>query len=405
MNVTILAGITGFDKSAFVRQFAKICLRKNGYSEDLESRESRKFIQYVKFEDELLREDKTSNDIPGFLEKLSFNEKCDTIEATFKRITNQVDPNTANLFLDIHLSYYKRSGFIPPMSVANFRHLVPKDDTPVKVVTIIDDVFIIWKNLRSRENKYPGTRLRLREILSWRSLEMLQAEAVAMNYTNEHRNVENYLVAIRHPIETLHSLVFRPRPLRAYLSFPITKTRHDEARVRDINNFRSEAHSIASRHHAALFDPVTIDELALKTALDSVKGSKSGLVRLRKGMRWPIQIDKKLVGESDWPIDIPRQEIEEVLPDINNNIRARDFKLIDTSKFTIAYRPHFGGESKGVRQEVDYTVQQGRRAYAYDPKEDSTGRHDPHPFDTNVIVYREREDFLARLDSAFSSDY
>jgi hypothetical protein len=405
LDVTFLAGITGFDKSAFVKKFAKMCLRKNGYSDDLESHEARRFIQYVKFEDELLREDETSTDIPGFLEKLSFREKCDTIERTFKRIAKQVDPNTSHLFLDIHLSYYKRSGFIPPMSVANFRELVPRDETPVKIVTLIDDVFVIWKNLRAREHKFPGTKLRLREILSWRSLEMLQAEAVAMNYTNEQRNVENYLVAVRTPVATLYNLTLRPRPLRAYLSFPITKTRSEEESVENINHFRTEIHSLASKHNVALFDPVTIDELALKIALEKSKARNEELVSLQSEMRWPLDSDEKMVREPDWPIDVPKQEIEEVLPDINNNIRARDFKLIDNSRLTIAYRPYFGGESKGVRQEMEYTVQQGKHVYAYDPKEDSGNNNDPHPFDTNVVVNQNRQDFMKTLDELFSSGY
>lgn len=404
MNVTILAGITGFDKSEFAKRFVRMSLREHGYGDELEARDSRRFIQYVKFEDELLKEDGTATDIPGFLEKLSFSEKCSTIERTFKRIAKKIDPNTSHFFLDIHLSYYKRSGFIPPMSAANFKELVPNDDTPVNVVTMIDDVFVIWKNLRKREQKFPGTRLRLREILSWRSLEMLQAEAVAMNYTNEERNVQNYLVAIRHPVDTLSNLIFRPKPMRAYLSFPITKTRNIRERVEDINDFRAEAHTLASKSNVVLFDPVTIDELALRTALEASNDTKKGSVRLKKNFRWPLTLDKKIISEPDWPIDIPRQEIEEVLPDINNNIRARDYKLIDTSKFTIAYRPHFGGESKGVGQEIDYTVQQGKRVYAYDPKVDYVSRS-PHPFDTNVVVSSDRREFVSRMQSAFSSGY
>src|SRR5439155_18147371 len=146
---------------------------------------------------------------------------------------------------------------------ANFRQLVPQADIPVKVLTLIDDSFVIWKNLRKRESQYPKTHLRLREILSWRSLETLQAETVALNYTNDARgSVENYLFAVRHPLDTLYNLVFRPRPVCAYLSFPITNTRNLPERVEDINSFRRQAHSLAGKHSAALFDPVTIDELA-----------------------------------------------------------------------------------------------------------------------------------------------
>src|SRR2546426_8225107 len=181
MNVTIFAGTTGFDKSDYLRSFTKWCLAKHGYSEDLESADAKRFIHYIKFEDELLAEDNTSTDMPAFLERPSFKEKCATVERTFKRIAERIVPHTDNVFLDIHLSYYKRSSFLPPISFANLRQLVPQENVPVKVVTLIDDSFVIWKTLLKRENRFPKTHLRLREIISWRSLETLQAETVALN--------------------------------------------------------------------------------------------------------------------------------------------------------------------------------------------------------------------------------
>jgi len=231
-------------------------------------------------------------------------------------------------------------------------------------------------------------------------LETLQAETVALNYTNDARgSVENYLFAVRHPLDTLYNLVFRPRPVCAYLSFPITNTRNLPERVEDINSFRRQAHSLAGKHSAALFDPVTIDELALQTA--SVNQRENNVV-LEKEQRWPLGLDYDFVREPDWPIEIPRQEIEEVLPDINNNIRARDFKLIDNSRFTVAYRPYFGGESGGVREEMSYTISSGKRAYAYYPPEDS-GPKTGHPFDQSIVSFSDRNGFLKTIDQSLSA--
>jgi hypothetical protein len=399
--VTIFAGTTGFDKSAFVKQFAQTCLQRNDYPGHLDSPDARSFIQYIKFEDELLTEDSTSTDIPGFLEKPSFREKCRTIERTFKRIGEEISVTSAHLFLDIHLSYYKGSQFLPPFSASNFQALVPGENVNIKVITLIDDVFVVWRNLRDREQDYPETSLRLREILAWRSLEMLQAEAVADNYTTGDRNVANFLVAVRHPTDTLYNLIFRPKPNRAYISFPITNTRNVESRVSEVNDFRKDIHALAAKKHVAIFDPVTIDELALKSASDKGTGDP---VILQKGMRWPLNFDGQLVKEPVWPIEIPRQEIQEVLPDITNNIRARDFKLIDNSLLTIAYRPRLGGESGGVRQEMEYTVNTGKRVYAYNPIED-TGSKKGHPFHVKINEFSDKQEFLRKVERAFSATY
>jgi hypothetical protein len=393
LDITLFAGIAGFDKSNYLRKFIRTCLKRQGYSEALDSSESQKFIRYIKFEDELLRVD-GSTDMPTFLDKPSLKEKTEVIERTFTDIGRQIKNYDAkHVFLDIHLSYFRHSQFTPPLLLANLRELVPHDQIPVKVITLIDDIFAIWQNLRKREKEYPETSLRLREILSWRSIEMLQAEAVAMNYINENRDVKNYLVAIRHPTDTLYNLVFAQKPICLYLSFPITNTRNRPECVEEINDFRRRMQQICFKHKAVLFDPVTIDELTLEMALQS---TGADVVSLQKKMRWQLE-PNHLAEEPDWPIRIPRKEVSEVSGDVENNIKARDFKLMDNSRFIAAYRPHFMGTSIGVAAEIDYSVMQGRRVYAYDPPEDRKGSI-LHPFDPSLILCQDFADFTAKID-------
>ena len=109
MQLIIFSGITGFDKSKFITSFAQECLEKRGYNPDLNDDESKQFIHYIKFENELLAIDDSIN-IARFLAKPSLHEKIQSIERTFYRVGEKIrDINSQYVFLDIHLSYFYRS--------------------------------------------------------------------------------------------------------------------------------------------------------------------------------------------------------------------------------------------------------------------------------------------------------
>ena len=354
--MVVFAGTTGFEKSSIIQRFTRSSLKKKGYPPDLDSAESRKMIRYFKFDDELLQES-NAVDIAAFLEKPSYQQKNKFIEATFRRIHKAIGagPRPEYVFLDIHLSYIKRSEFFPPINFANYDELVGDNDTPVKVITLVDDAFHIWDTIRRREadGSFVNTKLRLREILAWRSVELLQAETIAKRYTNEYRNVVNYEASVRHPYYVLYNLVFQQEPICSYLSFGITNTRNEKNCVREINQFRQQMHTYAEKHRLVMFDPVTIDELVVASCLkdQTEKAEKPpAYVKIKDKNRWPL-VHKPLGSHVAFPLEIPSDEIREVKPDIVNNIRARDYKLIDQSVATFAYRPFFNGRSTGSNEE------------------------------------------------------
>ena len=99
----------------------------------------------------------------------------------------------------------------------------------------------------------------------------------------------------------------------------------------------------AYSHDAAIFDPVTIDELPFRAALDEAKSeSKSHSVQLKESHRWPLDLDDILVDSPQWPIQIPYDEVNEVEADIRNQITSRDYILVESSKTLVAYRPYLG---------------------------------------------------------------
>jgi len=385
LHLIIFGGITGFNKSEIIETFTRKKLKQDGFSEEFEDEASKRRIFYVKFEDELMRVS-GSTDIESFLGKPSFREKCLFMESAFTNIgrsIKEIEPDY--VFLNIHLIYFYQSQFFPPFYKPNWKELDPNQEAQIKVITLVDDAFVIWKELKEREDIHPNTSLRLREILAWRSIEMLQAESVALEYT-EYAPVNNYLVPVRHPFETFHNLVFQEEPKAIYLSFPITNTREHEECIKDINKFRKNMYELASEVGVVVFDPVTIDELSIRFA----DKEGSNLV-LKEHNRWPLEIDS-LAKEPDWPIIISEDEVQEAKEDIRNNIRPRDFKFIDNSILTAVYRKRYKGLSTGVTDEIRYANSRGKRVYVYDPPEDSESG-EPHPFDPHEIGFRNLDEF------------
>lgn len=390
MKLTIFAGITGFNKSEFIQSFACKSLELNGYPPNLNDPEAKKFIHYIKFEDELL-DITESTDISRFLAKPSFHEKTTEVERAFSRIGDMIGKiDSEYVFLDMHLSCLYQSQFFPPLNASYLSELDPTSDAEIKVITLIDDVFQIWNNLKQREEEYPNTSLRLREILVWRSIEYLLGETVALNFTTESRRVTNYLFAVRHPFVSIYNLVFIENPICVYLSYPISKTREHLERISNINNYRKRMYEIAEKENIVVFDPVTIDELALSKAT-----FENGNRVLTKEHRWPIEMET-LVPEPTWPIKIPDSEVDEAMPDISNQIRPRDFKYVDSSIITSVFRKNYGGPSTGVSAEIQYANSRGKRVYVYDPVEDAIAGI-PNPFDQDVIGSRDLEAFFESL--------
>jgi hypothetical protein len=393
-TLVIFAGTTGFGKSKILKKFTLDALARKGLPRDLESKESQKSIRYFRFDEELIAESQAT-DIPSFLENPSYRQKSAAIENTFRRIARSIKsvPPPRYVFLDVHLSFTKRSEFIPPINFSNFDELTT-EQSPIRVITLIDDVFHIWQTIRKKEEDgaFSNIKLRLREIISWRSVELLQAETVAKYYTRENRNVVNYEVSVRHPSYVFNNLVFNPKPVCAYLSFPITKIRNRPECVKEINDFRLRMHAFAEKNEMVLFDPVTIDELLLVHSIPDADPPEdmAGNVTIDGAERWPLGF-KNLGEEVAFPLEIPKREIKEVRPDIDNNIRARDFKLVDTSLCTAAYRPYYHGRSTGVAAEIEHSVREFKRVFAFDSPEDK--KDTGSPFDASVKVYADIKDF------------
>lgn len=85
-----------------------------------------------------------------------------------------------HVFLRMHLSYFKNSEILlPPLPQLLSSMLTRVPDARMSIIVLIDDAFSVWQRLRERAaDMHPGTALRLREVMIWRSAELSYAEVI-----------------------------------------------------------------------------------------------------------------------------------------------------------------------------------------------------------------------------------
>ena len=217
------------------------------------------------------------------------------------------------------------------------------------------------------------------------SVEILVTDLIAGNLKKP-----NYVVAVKHPVDTVFRLIFKPQSLFIYASFPISSTRNIKRQRQEIDDFRNRLH----KEHT-VFDPLTIDEKIISFSLDK-HGKKKG--KLEKTDRWPIPTGFSMVGDDDirFPISLKTSEIREVLADIDENVKFRDYRLVSQSDSLVAYRPYYGKQvHEGVKSEIDFAVNLMKERYFYFPSTD--GEKNASPFKAGGMPYRSKEGLFSSL--------
>lgn len=152
---------------------------------------------------------------------------------------------------------------------------------------------------------------------------------------------------------------------RFYLSFPITLVRDNAEARREIDKFRA-----LMRRKFIAFDPLTMDERVLKGArLDG------DYYIIYAESRWllPPEVEPAVRDEAElYPMAIPRDQVEEVLIDIDNIIRFRDFRYVLQADAVAVYRPFMYGKfHRGIFSEIIYASNTAhKRVFIYNPPDD-----------------------------------
>ncbi|MCJ7543892.1 MAG: ATP-binding protein [Phycisphaerae bacterium] len=178
----------------------------------------------------------------------------------------------------------------------------------------------------------------LKDLMVWREEEMLATELLSQIV----RGHGHFYICARGDgdttAETLMNLICRPHLKKAYLSFPMSHVDGASAAVAEIDAFRREM-----KRHFICFDPSDVEEKALcAAALEAAEGGRRTLE----------------VGPPAARTVMETSQVLDILADIDGQIYARDFKLIDQSDMIISLIPTLQdgrpGLSSGVERELQH---------------------------------------------------
>ncbi len=285
--------------------------------------------------------------------------------AVFKDILATAE-KSENLIINTHATFRWKHGLFQAF---DFDHMTALDAD--LYVTLVDNVDAVHERLL-REHDLPHT---LKDIMVWREEEILATEILAHAIGGHGRF---YVLARGQEGETAESLfrlMFEAQRKKIYPSFPMTHVMDMPEVLAEIDGFRA-----ALAEHFICFDPGDLDEKRL--LFEAGEATKTG--------RQSITVR---VNGRDLDFNVP--DITSVARDIDGQIYARDFKLIDQSDMIVSYIPELPGGipglSSGVERELQHAFEGTKEVYViWRPQKE------PSPFvtETATRVFRTVEDLF-----------
>ncbi len=275
--------------------------------------------------------------------------------AVFKDILASAE-TVENLIINTHATFRWKHGLFEAF---DFDHMTALEAD--LYVTLVDNVDAVHERL-TREHDIVHT---LKDIMVWRVEEILATEILAHAIGGHGRF---YVLARGREGDTAESLVrlmFDRDRKRVYPSFPMSHVMDMPDILSEIDNFRD-----ALAEHFICFDPGDLDEKRL--LFEAGEATKKG-----------EQSITLAVNGRD--VEFSVADIASVARDIDAQIYARDFKLIDQSDMIVSYFPELAGGipglSSGVERELQHAFEGTKDVYViWRPKKE------PSPFVTETAT-------------------
>ncbi|MBD3349748.1 MAG: AAA family ATPase [Candidatus Eisenbacteria bacterium] len=350
----VVTGQVGVDKKPFIEKVARLA-------------ESRgKSVRRFHVGDMMYAE---AQDVrPGRILDLPLARLGALRRSVFKDILAEVDQHET-VIVNTHASFRWKHGLFPAFDHDQMLAL----DADV-YITLVDNVDAIHERL-TREHDVPHA---LKDILVWREEEILATEVLASAVRGHGcffvfaRGVEDSTV------ESFYRLIFKPETKRVYPSFPMTHVMDMPDTLAEIDAFRATL-----AEHFITFDPGDMDEKRLLS--DAAVAMQEGQTRFT-------------VRVHDRDVEFDVAEVTSIARDIDAQIYARDFKLIDQSDMIVSFIPELPsgkpGLSSGVERELQHAFEGTKEVYVvWQPK------LEPSPFitETATKVFATTEEALTHF--------
>ena len=321
--IVVVTGMVGVDKKSYLEKVCQLA-GENG-----------KEVLLCNVGDAMYAE---APDIPpGKILDIQMKRLSSLRRSVFKDIIAKAE-KAPNLIVNTHATFRWRHGLFPAVDFDQMRQL----NTDM-YICLIDGV----SSLHTRLAAEHSAEHTLKDLIVWREEEIIGTEMLCKGI-NE--NIPFYCLARgteELTTETFYGLVFDGQSKKAYLSFPMTAI-EDMGRVRiEIDEFRQ-----MMKQSFICFDPGDLEESYLP--LKAQRASEKGL----------DYVEVTALGRK---VRLDLHEVRQIERDINSQIYARDFMLIDQSEMIISFIPAMddgrAAISSGVERELQHAHEAAKEVY------------------------------------------
>jgi len=247
-----------------------------------------------------------------------------------------------NLIVNTHATFRWRHGLFPAVDFDQMRQL-----NADMYICLIDGVIALHTRLLA-EHAVEHT---LKDLVVWREEEIIGTEMLCKGINED---VPFYCLARgtdAETIETFYRLVFAPEMNRVYLSFPMTAVAGIRTVKNEIDRFRE-----SMKRLFICFDPGDLEESLLPQYARQAR---------EKGLDF---LEVEALGRK---VRLDLDEVRQIERDINSQIYARDFLLIDQSDMIISFVPQMpdgrAAISSGVERELQHAHEATKEVYVIWP--------------------------------------
>jgi len=274
---------------------------------------------------------------PGKILDIPMKRLSSLRRSVFKDIIAKAK-KTLNLIVNTHATFRWRHGLFPAVDFDQMRQL-----NADMYICLIDGVIALHTRLVA-EHSAEHT---LKDLIVWREEEIIGTEMLCKGINER---IPFYCLARgteAETTETFYGLIFGGRTKKAYLSFPMTAVDNMENVKNKIDEFRQ-----LMKQLFICFDPGDLEESYLPQK--ARRASQEGL----------DYVEVTALGQK---VRLDLREVQQIEHDINSQIYARDFMLIDQADMIISFIPTLddgrAAISSGVERELQHAHEAAKEVY------------------------------------------
>jgi len=340
----IVTGQVGMDKKAYLDAVAEL------------GRERGESLRVYHVGDMMYRE--APDVLPGRILDLPLGRLRSLRRAAFKDVIAE-SADEPNIIVNTHATFRWRHGLFSAFDFDQLKKLKPD-----LLICLVDNIEVVHHRLH-QEHKVDAT---LKDLMVWREEEIMATELAAQALDLPRQFFVLSRGRHQDTLESCFRLICRPEMRKVYPSFPMTHVAGLPDTLKEIDDFRGTL-----TRHFITFDPADVDEkLLLDSAIEAAKEGRDFI---------EMEAGSFSGGQETFPVSV--KQILDIAGDIDGQIYARDFKLIDQSDMIVSLVPELPGGtpglSSGVERELQHAFEGGKEVYVIWKPE-----RNPSPFITET---------------------